>query len=185
MPGRQTRAQAAANSESDKDAQLAKAWQGCSTLPYAAGSLDIPASDPLGIFYTPQSMPNSSAVVPGLVTFPLQQAAGATSTRRSALHGLLKAAAPSPFGKDKNTVYDPSVRSAAELKASQLGINKLLPPPEVGWEVSETQSAHCSQAVNAWRAVKPFIVYPTGHTYMMVTVCAGILDKAAPADSIQ
>jgi len=101
-PRMQTRAlatQAAAESELDKDAQLAKAWQRCSTLPFAAGSLSIPASDPLRVFYTPQPPPNSSAVVPGLVTFPMQQAADApTSSQGSALHGLLKAAAPSPFG---------------------------------------------------------------------------------------
>jgi hypothetical protein len=50
----------------------------------------------------------------------------------AALRQLVAAAVPSPFGKGSETVYDPSVRTAAEIKAAQLALNKTLPPPEVG-----------------------------------------------------
>lgn len=118
-------AAAAGSSSSDKDAQLAAAWQRNSTLLSASGSLGLSQEAPLHVMYLSQTS-EGAAAAPGLLTFPLSP-----DSSSSALQQLVAAAAPSPFGKGKETVFDPAVRTAAELKAAQLGLNKTLLPPEV------------------------------------------------------
>jgi hypothetical protein len=58
-----------------------------------------------------------------MLSFPL--------TSGSSVQHLVDAGVPSPFGKGKETVYDAAVRTAVDIKAAQLAVNKVLPPLEV------------------------------------------------------
>lgn len=73
------------------------------------------------MFYVTRGSGSTPAA--GMLSFP--PAAG------SSVQHLVDAAVPSPFGKGSETVFDPAVRTAAEIKAAQLALNKALPPPEV------------------------------------------------------
>uniref|UniRef100_A0A383VSD5 Fe2OG dioxygenase domain-containing protein n=1 Tax=Tetradesmus obliquus TaxID=3088 RepID=A0A383VSD5_TETOB len=77
------------------------------------------------MFYVTRGSGSTPAA--GMLSFP--PAAG------SSVQHLVDAAVPSPFGKGSETVFDPAVRTAAEIKAAQLALNKALPPPEVLDEV--------------------------------------------------
>lgn len=107
-------------SSSAKDAQLAAAWQRNTTLLTTGGNLGL-SQDPLHVFYLTQTAESTPAA--GMLSFPL--------TTASSVQQLVDAAVPSPFGKGKETVYDPAVRTAVEIKAAQLALNKVLPPQDV------------------------------------------------------
>ena len=116
-----------ASGATDHDAALRATWQRCSTLLSASGSLGLSSNDPLHVMYVPMQQDAAMTSTSGLVTFPLPESAGAAAVQQ-----LVSAASPSPFGKGKEPRFDPSVRSAVAIKASQLGLNKVLPPVEVG-----------------------------------------------------
>ena len=97
-----TRLCASANgATTDLDAALTATWQRCSTLLSASGSLGLSANDPLRVFYASQQQDAARASTSGLVTFPLPESVGA------AVQELVDAALPSPFGKGKETVFEP------------------------------------------------------------------------------
>jgi hypothetical protein len=109
------------HSGSVKDAQLAAAWQRNTTLLTTGGNLGLSQENPLHVFYLKQTA--ESTPTAGMMSFPLINGSSAQQ--------LVDAAVPSPFGKGKETVYDPAVRTAVEIKAAQLALNKMLPPQEV------------------------------------------------------
>jgi hypothetical protein len=129
-------AAAAGSGSTDQDAQLVATWQRYSRLLNASGSIQLSQTDPLNIFYISAPHSDSGSPAPGLISFPLAASSSSNSTNAdaaaAALQQLVSAAVPSPFGKGSETVYDPSVRTAAEIKAAHLALNKTLPPPEVG-----------------------------------------------------
>lgn len=108
-------------SSSAKDAQLAAAWHRNTTLLTTGGNLGLSQENPLHVFYLTQTAESTPAA--GMLSFPL--------TTASSVQQLVNAAVPSPFGKGKETVYDPAVRTAVEIKAAQLALNKVLPPQDV------------------------------------------------------
>jgi hypothetical protein len=142
-------------SSSDKDAQLAAAWQRNSMLLSTGGTLGLSQQSPLHVFYTTQR-PNSTSAA-GVLSFPL--------TSGSSVQHLVHAAVPSPFGKGKETLHDPAVRAAVEIKAAQLAINKVLPPPEVSGALALQQcariqyaptdtSCHADKPCQLWRIIR-------------------------------
>lgn len=72
----------------------------------------------------------------GVVTFPVpDEPTDSTAEAPSSLQPLLAAAVPSPFGRGRETKYDPDYRTASELSAADVGLNTLLPPAELLNEV--------------------------------------------------
>jgi hypothetical protein len=128
-------AAAAGSGSADQDAQLVATWQRYSKLLSASGSIQVSPDEPLNIFYIPAPQSDAGIPAPGLISLPLADSSSNSTNvgaAAAALQQLVTAAVPSPFGKGSETVYDPSVRTAAEIKAAQLALNKTLPPQEVG-----------------------------------------------------
>jgi hypothetical protein len=127
---------AAVSGSTDQDAQLVATWQRYSKLLSASGSIQLSRNEPLNLFYISAPQSDASSPAHGLISFPLADSSSSNSTNvdaaAAALRQLVAAAVPSPFGKGSETMYDPSVRTAAEIKAAHLALNKSLPPPEVG-----------------------------------------------------
>jgi hypothetical protein len=127
-------AAAAGSGSTDQDAQLVATWQRYSKLLTASGSIQLSQTEPLNIFYIAAPQSDAGSLAPGLISFPMADSSSSANAdaAAAALQQLASAAVPSSFGKGSETVYDPSVRTAAEIKAAHLALNKTLPPPEVG-----------------------------------------------------
>lgn len=124
-----------AATEAQLDAQLAVAVKRAASLVTTGGARRLTPQDPLRVFYVTHTTSNNASAGPSaagspspdMVSFPLTSSSASTSS----VQQLVDAAAPSPFGKRKRTVHDPAVRTAMEIKAAQLALNKTLPPQEV------------------------------------------------------